>query len=130
MIEHELSSSNLDSIGSVLGLSSSDPLNTFAEIWYQVFLWNFFLNLIVYSGAAVVASIALRKHPLMRFFGVAVIACGFLTPITFGAITSSVLAFVFRTAGYPITPLWAMVLGAFQVFFGLAVAFSWILATL
>ncbi|CAG0917238.1 unnamed protein product [Notodromas monacha] len=119
MINKELSGSKLESVGSVLGLSSTDPLDTFAGIWYQVFLWNLFLNFIVYTGAGVAACVTLRRHPLMRFFGVVIIVCGILTPITFGIVNSSVIAFVCRTADLRVTPLWALICGAVQVLIGI-----------
>lgn len=40
----------------------SCPLKTFAEMWYQVFLWALFSSTLVHVIAAAISFLTLRKH--------------------------------------------------------------------
>jgi Putative transmembrane protein 170 len=57
-------------------------------MWYHAFLWALFSSILVHSVAAAIAFGRLRKHKIGRFIPVAILAMGFLWPITGGAITS------------------------------------------
>lgn len=39
----------MDSWKSVIGLQHTEPLNTFAKMWYHVFLWALFSSIFVHT---------------------------------------------------------------------------------
>ncbi|XP_023218727.1 transmembrane protein 170A-like [Centruroides sculpturatus] len=84
----DFETSELDSIINVIGLTPSDPLDTFAEMWYQVFLWALFSSLFVHLIAAGIAFGTLRKHKLGRFMPLLIVIFGVVAPLTGGVVTS------------------------------------------
>lgn len=79
---------DLDSLINVIGLSPKDPLDTFVEIWFHVFLWSFFSSLLIHIGAAGMAFASLRKHKVARFYPIFILISGILTPLCVSLITS------------------------------------------
>ena len=52
----------------ILGFQTApEPLATGKEIWYEVFVWCFFSSVTLYSMAAGVAFLTLRKHKFGRY---------------------------------------------------------------
>ncbi|XP_037284308.1 uncharacterized protein LOC119177048 isoform X1 [Rhipicephalus microplus] len=86
----EFETADLDSVINVIGLTPSDPLDTFVEIWYQVFLWALFSSLFVHFVAAVVAFSMLRKQQIGRFTPLLILLMGLVAPLTGGALTKRV----------------------------------------
>lgn len=130
MAEKEFRTSELDSIVNVIGLTPSDPLNTFAEMWYQVFLWNLFSSLFVHIIAAIIAFATLRKHKFGRFFPVTILIVGVVNPLTTGVVTSATVAFVYRASNFHMLPFYALVWGVSQTIMSACFGFTRILATL
>lgn len=130
MASRDFQSSELDTLIDVIGLTPSDPLNTFAEMWYQVFLWALFSSLFVHITAAGIAFITLRKHKIGRFVPVAILVMGILSPLTMGITTSATIAFVYRAASFQMAPFYALVWGIGQTVVCVSVSFTRILATL
>ncbi|XP_049511329.1 transmembrane protein 170A isoform X2 [Dermacentor silvarum] len=85
----EFETADLDSVINVIGLTPSDPLDTFVEIWYQVFLWALFSSLFVHFVAAVVAFSMLRKQQIGRFSPLLILLMGLVAPLTGGALTNT-----------------------------------------
>ncbi|UYV66968.1 TMEM170B [Cordylochernes scorpioides] len=145
MVAEELETSELDSIINVIGLSPTDPVDTFAglallldvepkwmcaEMWYQVFLWALFSSLFVHIIAAGIAFGTLRKHKLGRFTALLILVFGVLSPLTGGVITSAAIAGVYRAAHFQMMPFYALVWGVGQTFLAVVMSFTRILATL
>jgi len=122
--------SDLDSIANVIWFSPSDPLNTFVEMWYHVFLWAFFSCILIHTIAALIAFATLRKHRVGRFFPLLVLSMGILTPATSGLITSAVIAFVYSASALQMSPFYAFLYGVGQTAVAAAFSFTRILATL
>ncbi|KAI1280621.1 Transmembrane protein [Halotydeus destructor] len=121
---------DLDTIINVLGLSPQDPLDTFIEMWYQVFLWALFSSFLVHLIAAGFAFTSLRMHKVARFAPIFILAAGIVTPFTVSLVTSAVIAGVYRAASFKMVPLYALFYGIGQTVTTLAFAYSRILATL
>ena len=122
--------SGLDSLENVIGLKPNDPLNGFAEMWYQIFLWALFSSMFVHVIAAVIAFGRLRKHRLGRWMSVLIIITGILSPLTGGVITSAAIAGVYRASGFELKPLYALVWGVGQTIVIIFFSFTRLLATL
>lgn len=120
----------LDKIENVIGLSPRDPLNGFAEMWYQVFLWGLFSSILVHFVAAAIAFGRLRKHKIGRFIPAVILVMGFLSPLTGGVVTSAAIAGVYRASGFEMAPLYALVWGVGQTILVIFISFTRILATL
>ncbi|XP_049808145.1 uncharacterized protein LOC126251639 isoform X2 [Schistocerca nitens] len=56
--------------GATISLAQNDPLNTFAEMWYHVFLWALLSSVFVHAVAAAIAFATLRKHIYGNSFSV------------------------------------------------------------
>jgi Putative transmembrane protein 170. len=52
----------LSSIADVLSFANYCTLTTFAEMWWQIFLWALFSSIFVHTTAAIIAFGTLRKH--------------------------------------------------------------------
>ncbi|KAG1670222.1 Cyclin-dependent kinase 10 [Nymphon striatum] len=122
--------SGLDSIINVIGLTSDDPLDTFAEIWYQVFLWTLFSSLFVHLIAAAIAFATLKKHKLGRFTPVFILVMGVIAPLSGGVVTSAAIASVYRASKFQMIPFYALVWGLCQTILSVCMSFTRILATL
>lgn len=122
--------SELDTVADVFGLSPGDPLDTFGEMWYAVFLWSLCSSVVVHTCAALVAFGTLRKHKYGKFFPVLLIVMGVFTPITSGVACSATIAFIYRAASLVMPPVHALIWGIGQTVFGGAIGFTRILATL
>ncbi|XP_067651565.1 transmembrane protein 170A-like [Haliotis asinina] len=120
----------LDSILNVLWLSANDDLDSFGEMWYQIFLWALFSSMLVHVIASLIAVCRLRKHKLGRWIPVVIVAMGVLSPLTGGVVTSAVIAGVFRASDFVITPFYALVCGVGQTIIVMFISFTRILATL
>jgi hypothetical protein len=114
----------------IVGVSPRDPIKGFAEMLYQTFLWALFSSILVHVVAAAIAFGRLRKHKIGRFTPVAIIAMGFLWPITGGAITSAAIAGVYRASGFEMAPMYALAWGVGQTIVVIFISFTRILATL
>ena len=123
-------SSDLDPIINVLGLSPKDPLDSFVEIWYMVFLWAFFSSVIIHAGAAAAAFASLRRHKMARFFPAFIFVSGILTPLCASLITSALIAGIYRAANFQIAPIYALFFGVGQTLLTLIFAYTRIMATL
>lgn len=126
----DFQTAELDSIENVIGLSPKDPLNGFAEMWYQVFLWALFSSILVHVVASAIAFCRLRKHKLGRFVPAVILVMGFLSPLTGGVVTSAAIAGVYRASDFEMAPLYALVWGVGQTIVIIFMSFSRILATL
>lgn len=126
----EFHPAELDTIANVIGLTPADPLNTFAEMWYQVFLWSLFSSVFVHTSAALIAFATLRKHKFGKFFPVLLILMGVVTPVTSGVLSSAAIAFVYRASSLQMSPIYAMLWGIGQTVMAACVGFTRILATL
>lgn len=126
----EFETADLDSVINVIGLTPSDPLDTFVEIWYQVFLWALFSSLFVHLVAAVVAFSMLRKQHIGRFSPLFILLMGLVAPLTGGALSSAVIAGVYRAARFHMMPFYALVWGCGQTVFAVVMSYTRVLATL
>ncbi|XP_023218758.1 transmembrane protein 170A [Centruroides vittatus] len=126
----DFETSELDSIINVIGLTPSDPLDTFAEMWYQVFLWALFSSLFVHLIAAGIAFGTLRKHKLGRFMPLLIVIFGVVAPLTGGVVTSAAIAGVYRASRFQMMPFYALVWGVGQTILAAVMSFTRILATL
>ncbi|KAJ1529829.1 hypothetical protein ONE63_006569 [Megalurothrips usitatus] len=122
--------SELDTIASVFSLTPTDPLNTFAEMWYRVFLWALFSSIFVHVIAAAISFGTLHKHRFGKFFPVMILVMGAVGPLTSGAFSSAAIAFVYRASSLQMAPLHALLWGVGQTFMTVCVGFTRILATL
>ncbi|ELU14341.1 hypothetical protein CAPTEDRAFT_106761 [Capitella teleta] len=129
-VGNDFQTAELDSIENVIGLSPRDPLNGFAEMWYQVFLWALFSSILVHFVAAAIAFGRLRKHKLGRFIPAIVLVMGLFSPLTGGVVTSAAIAAVYRASGFEMAPLYALVWGVGQTIVVIFISFTRILATL
>ncbi|XP_069111987.1 transmembrane protein 170B-like isoform X2 [Argopecten irradians] len=121
---------SLDSIINVFGLTSSDTLNGFAEMWYQVFLWALFSSIFAHVVAALIAFCRLRKHRYGRWIPAVMLSMGVLSPLTGGVITSAAIAGFYRGSDFVMKPFYALCWGAAQTMFMVFVSFTRILSTL
>ncbi|GFN89830.1 transmembrane protein 170a-like [Plakobranchus ocellatus] len=119
-----------DSVLSVISLSPNDKIDTFVEIWYQVFLWALFSSLFVHIVAALIAFLRLRKHSIGRWIPLAILTMGVLSPLTGGVVSSAAVAGVYRASDMVMIPFYALVWGVGQTFVVIIISFSRILATL
>lgn len=119
-----------DSVLNVLSLTANDPLNSFIEIWYSVFLWSLFSSLAVHVGACLIAICRLRKHRVGRWIPIGIVAMGIISPLTGGAICSAAIAGVYRASDFHMHPYYALVWGIGQTVAVIIISFSRILATL
>ncbi|XP_075979166.1 transmembrane protein 170A [Anticarsia gemmatalis] len=122
--------SEFDSFVDILKLTPGDPLDTFGEMWYPVFLWSLFSSVFVHTCAALVAFGTLRKHKYGKFFPVLLIVMGVVSPVTSGVATSAAVAFIYRAANLTMPPIHAMIWGIGQTVLGAGMGFTRILATL
>ncbi|XP_043245953.1 transmembrane protein 170A-like isoform X1 [Amphibalanus amphitrite] len=123
-------SSELDTLSDVIGLTPSDPLDMFAEMWYQVFLWALFSSMFIHIIAAAIAFFTLRKHKIGKLVPPLMLVVGVAGPLTAGVITSATIAFVYRASAFTMPPFYALLWGCGQTVAGLCLSFSRILATL
>ena len=63
-------------------------LFSFAEMWYQIFLWCLATSVFIHCVSAGIAFFALRQHSRGMFFPLLIIFIGFLYPVTGGIVTS------------------------------------------
>lgn len=126
----EFHPSELDTIANVISLTPADPLNTFAEMWYQVFLWSLFSSIFVHTCAALISFATLRKHKFGKFFPIFILVMGVMTPTTSGILSSAAIAFVYRASSLQMSPVHAMLWGIGQTVMSACVGFTRILATL
>nr|CAD7453091.1 unnamed protein product [Timema tahoe]CAD7603923.1 unnamed protein product [Timema genevievae] len=120
----------LGPVVNVIDISSSIHLNTFAEMWYQIFLWALFSSLFVHVIAAAIAFATLRKHKFGKFFSGFILVMGVLAPLTSGVVSSAAVAFVYRASSFKMTPLYAILWGVGQTIVAACIGFTRILATL
>ncbi|XP_058807682.1 transmembrane protein 170A [Phymastichus coffea] len=106
------------------------PLTSFAEMWYQIFLWALFSSIFVHTIAAAICFATLRKHKYGKFFPVLILVMGVLMPLTSGVVSSAAIAFVYGSAEYQMTSLYALLWGVGQTVLAACVGFTRILATL
>ncbi|XP_015608116.1 transmembrane protein 170A isoform X1 [Cephus cinctus] len=106
------------------------PLTSFAEMWYQIFLWALFSSIFVHTIAAAICFATLRKHKYGKFFPLLIIIMGVLLPLTSGVLSSAAVAFVYRASSYQMPPLYALLWGIGQTVMAGCVGFTRILATL
>jgi len=124
----------------ILGFSGHDRIDTFAEMWYDVFFWCLFSSIVVHSVAAAIAFGRLKSHPSGRFIAGLIFIMGVLSPATGGVITSAAIAGVYRASGFsnvnehPLiderSPFIAMFFGVGQTLLVIFVSFTRILPTL
>lgn len=114
----------------MLGLTPNESAKSFAEIWYQVFLWALFTSIFVHAIAAIMAFLRLRKHKYGRWMSVIIIVMGVLSPLTGGIITSATIAGFYRGSDFEMKPFFAFIWGLGQTVVVLVISFSRILATL
>ncbi|XP_034249852.1 transmembrane protein 170A [Thrips palmi] len=122
--------SELDTLANVFSLTPTDPLNTFAEMWYQVFLWALFSSIFVHVIAAAISFATLHKHRFGKFFPVMILIMGVVGPLTSGVISSAAIAYVYRASSLQMAPLYALFWGVGQTIMTVCVGFTRILATL
>ncbi|XP_054285885.1 transmembrane protein 170A [Macrosteles quadrilineatus] len=127
---HDRIDFDLETIISVITMEHSDPLVTFPEMWYNVFLWSLFSSMLVHTIASIIAFTTLRKHHYGKFFPVIIIFMGTLTPLACGAMSSAAVALVYRASATKMMPAYAVMWGIGQTLIGAAVGFTRILATL
>ncbi|KAK6174403.1 hypothetical protein SNE40_017688 [Patella caerulea] len=127
---NDFKTEDLDSVLNVIGLSPNDPLNSFGEMWYQVFLWALFSSMFVHIIAALISFCRLRKHKIGRWIPAGVLAMGVLSPLTGGVVTSAAVAGLYRAADFEMMPFYALVWGVGQSIIVSFVSFTRILATL
>lgn len=106
------------------------PLTSFAEMWYQIFLWALFSSIFVHTIAGAICFATLRQHKYGKFFPLLIIIMGILLPLTSGVLSSAAVAFVYRASRYPLPPLYALLWGIGQTVVAGCVGFTRILATL
>jgi len=106
------------------------PLSSFAEMWYQMFLWALFSSVFVHTIAAAICFATLRKHKYGKFFPILILVMGLLLPLTSGVLSSATVAFVYRGSNYQMSPLYALLWGIGQTVVAACVGFTRILATL
>ncbi|EFN80071.1 Transmembrane protein 170A, partial [Harpegnathos saltator] len=106
------------------------PLTSFAEMWYQIFLWALFSSIFVHTIAGAICFATLRQHKYGKFFPLLIIIMGVLLPLTSGVVSSAAVAFVYRASGYQMPPLYALFWGIGQTVVAACVGFTRILATL
>lgn len=130
LAESDYKVDELDSIINVIGLKSSNKLNGFLEIWYQVFLWALFSSMFVHVIAALIALCRLRKHKIGRWIPVLIFGMGVLSPCTLGAVTSAAIAGFYRASDVEMMPFYALLWGLGQTIISMVFSFTRILATL
>ncbi|XP_066587295.1 transmembrane protein 170A [Prorops nasuta] len=123
---HRISSQNISN--SSFFMYSS--LTSFAEMWYQIFLWALFSSLFVHTIAGTICFATLRQHKYGKFFPLLIIIMGILLPLTSGVLSSAAIAFVYRASNYQMPPLYALFWGIGQTIVAACVGFTRILATL
>ncbi|XP_022908911.1 transmembrane protein 170A [Onthophagus taurus] len=123
-------STELDSLQTVFWLQQTDKLNTFAKMWYHVFLWALFSSIFVHTVAGLIAFLTLRKHKFGKFFPIAILLMGVVTPVMSGIISSAAIACVYRYSSLPMQPLYALFWGVGQTVLSACIGFTRILATL
>ncbi|PBC26660.1 transmembrane protein 170A [Apis laboriosa] len=106
------------------------PLTSFAEMWYQIFLWALFSSIFVHTIAGAICFATLRQHKYGKFFPLLIIIMGVILPLTSGVLSSAAVAFVYRASRYPLPPLYALFWGIGQTVVAGCVGFTRILATL
>ncbi|XP_032665748.1 transmembrane protein 170A [Odontomachus brunneus] len=106
------------------------PLTSFAEMWYQIFLWALFSSIFVHTIAGAICFATLRQHKYGKFFPLLIIIMGVLLPLTSGVVSSAAIAFVYRASSYQMPPLYALFWGIGQTVVAACVGFTRILATL
>jgi len=126
----EINNTELDKITDVIGLTKNHKLNTFYEMWYNIFLWSLFSSIFIHTIAAIIAFITLRKHKFGRFFSILILIMGVISPTTSGIISSAAIGFVHRASSLYMTPIYAMIWGVGQTLVTACIGFTRILATL
>ncbi|XP_046993186.1 transmembrane protein 170A [Schistocerca americana] len=116
--------------GATISLAQNDPLNTFAEMWYHVFLWALLSSVFVHAVAAAIAFATLRKHIYGKFFPVFILIMGVLAPLTSGVVSSAAVAFVYDSSNMPMRALYALFWGVGQTVVAACIGLTRILATL
>ena len=135
----------------ILGFQTApEPLATGKEIWYEVFVWCFFSSVTLYSMAAGVAFLTLRKHKFgryliqitrlirfknvvyfqYRFYSLMILFMGFVLPLTLGVLSSASVAFVYKTSSFGMETSHAIMWGAGQTVIHAFFGVTRILATL
>ncbi len=125
----DFDTSKLSSFWTVIGLSH-DPINTFVEMWYHVFLWSLFSSIVIHIFASSIAFGSLRRHKIARYAPIFIILSAIITPLTAYSITSAAVAGVHRAAGFQMYPFYAMFWGCGQTLVTIVFSFSRVLATL
>jgi len=107
----------------ILGFQKSpNPLITWTDILYEVFIWCLFSSLFIYFLGAAAAFLTLRKHKFGRFYSLMIIVMGVIIPLTLGVASSASIAFVYKTSSFEMSQSHAMMWGVGQTvihaFFG------------
>ncbi|KAI4469940.1 putative transmembrane protein 170 [Popillia japonica] len=138
-MEHELKAHSrsdrnkytaMDSWKSVIWLQHTEPLSTFAKMWYHVFLWALVSSVFVHTVAGLIAFLTLRKHKFGKFFPIVILIMGVVTPVMSGIISSAAIACVYRYSSLPMQPSYALFWGVGQTVVSACIGFTRILATL
>lgn len=80
--------------------------------------------------AGLIAFLTLRKHKFGKFFPIAILLMGVITPAVTGIVSSAAIAFVYRASSLPMNPLYALFWGCGQTVITGCMGFTRILATL
>lgn len=109
---------------------SSGDMETFRDIWKNVFFWALLSSFVVHTSAALIALCKLYRHKYGRLYPILIFLMGFISPLTGGACTSAVITAVFIAARWKMSAIMAMFCGCAQTVLLILVSMNRMLATL
>ncbi|KAL1450426.1 hypothetical protein WDU94_002792 [Cyamophila willieti] len=128
--EKPISTPTLSYFGDVLKFANTCTLNKFAEMWWEIFLWALFSSIFVHTTAAIIAFVTLRKHHYGKYCPIFILIMGVLPPMTYGIMSSAMIAMVYANASMTMAHVYAMFWGLGQTAISAAFGFTRILALL
>ncbi|CAI4224310.1 unnamed protein product [Auanema sp. JU1783] len=108
--------------------------NTYFHDWWEItvfiFIWMALSYNLLFLGAALTASIFLRRHTSMLLFVTPLLVLCVVGPLALSTITSMSLAFALSAASQPVSAYVCAFLGVVQTVMVIVVSFSRLLGTL
>ncbi|XP_071539237.1 transmembrane protein 170B [Panulirus ornatus] len=109
---------------------SKKELESFPDLWREIFLWAFFSILFIHIVSAIIAFLMLRRHKYGRFSAACILLIGMCTTFVMCAATSAAVGFVLYQAKIPLQPIHAMICGISQTALFILFSFSRVMPTL
>nr|XP_009858844.1 transmembrane protein 170B-like [Ciona intestinalis] len=109
---------------------STEDIKGFENMTTWIFLWVLVSSVIVHGVAALASFLALHKNKQGRWYSLAIIAMGFIMPLTGGILSCVSIAGVYQSLGWSMAPRMALIWGGGQTVLVIWISLSRLLPTI